>query len=961
MGKLFLSHRLDLLAEHLAKELVEDGRGIFAPRTVVVPNSALKQWILIQIANWTREGGIAGCKAMTLQEAVQIFLAPAEFTQIYSSLFSSLTECQNKEIRSYFEQSPRRIVELANRLAGLFIRYGNFCPSLFEPDPTTEHWQRQLIQTLFVSGTLRLPVQMPPIPSTPIHCFGFDYLPPAIWNVFNFRSIYLFSPCCHFWEDLCTDRERKSIGRFWKQKGAPDKKREELDAYLKSAPSLLANWGRAGRETLKILDSFVEEIEEDYRRPVIERNSTLARLANRLLAFHVEEEQGKLQDASIQISKTGSSALREIEHLRESILRLIEKEGLLCSDIAVFAPDIQRYASLIPFVFTDLPYRISGLEIGSKSFFYQGMHLFFKLDSEDLMALFENPSFCRARGWNLEILEQFRKWLFRNQELYPNSCLNIENQLLDQFVYLFPEEKKRISGSSADALEQFIEIYQSLQSDFDFLRQSRTLSDWSIWLTSLMQKYFSADLSDEADAAAWNFFQESMKELKEVDKDGRLFPFAPIQALLKRSIRGGQIHASHLHAIRFASLAEGALTPVRALFLIGMDEENFPRRSSSSSLDLLRSEPMYSFDSVDQDRYLFLQAVFAAREFLHFSYAHLSFEGNPVNPCSLIEELVRSLDAPIQENKVDLSIGNTSSKATVHWPEKPSVGLPQGERTISLSELSSLARHPWEFYLKKQYGIRFERIEDGSFSRQKARILRANLHKPMQDLLSELPLGICGDAVKLDLEESSKEWAKSIRSWDVAIEPVSFRICCKEKKRGENGWEYPSLELNPGPGLHVKLVGEVKTFSQKGFVHTGNDNLEGLLKVWPECLAALVASGRREIYFLKSGKIKTVDQPDQALNAYLLYYFLSQSAPSPLLADWADSILRKGPDEWGKKMNDKVLGKGVRFEDAVWDWVIDRVDLPSADIWFDQWGEPLSEHFSQLTALYPARGKHAVL
>ena len=824
-----------------------------------------------------------------------------------------------------------------------------------------------------------------------------------------------FRPARHFWEDLCTDRERKSISRFWKQKGAPDKKREELDAYLKSAPSLLANWGRAGRETLKILDSFVEEIEEDYRRPAIERDSTLGRLANRLLAFHFEEERGRYpQDASIQISKTGSSALREIEHLRESILRLIEKEGLLCSDIAVFAPDIQRYASLIPFVFTDLPYRIAGLEIGSKSFFYQGMHLFFKLDSEDLMALFENPSFCRARGWNLEILEQFRVWLFRNHELYPNnlkswkfdqetpqnfcpermtiaerqgtsedndfeakstqsktnfssclgipnSCLNIENQLLDQFVYLFPEEKKRISGSSADALEQFIEIYQSLQSDFDSLRQSRTLSDWSIWLTLLMQKYFSVHLADEADAAAWSFFQQSMKELKEADTDGRLFPFAPIQALLKRSIRGGQIHASHLHAIRFASLAEGALTPVRALFLIGMDEENFPRRSSSSSLDLLRSEKIYSFDSVDQDRYLFLQAVFAAREFLHFSYAHLSFEGNPVNPCSLIEELVRSLDAPIQENKVHFPLGNPSSRATVHWPETPSVGLPQGERTISLSELSSLARHPWEFYLKKQYGIRFERIEDGSFSRQKARILRANLQKPMQELLSELPLGICGDAVKLDLEESSKEWAESIRSWDIAIEPVSFRMCCKEKKRGENGWEYPSLELNPRPGLHVKLVGEVKTFSQKGFIHTGNDNLEGLLKVWPECLAALVASGRREIYFLKSGKIKMVDQPDQALNAYLLYYFLSQSAPSPLLADWADSILRKGPDEWGKKMNDKMLGKGVRFEDAVWDWVIDRVDLPSADIWFDRWGEALRDHFSQLTAIYPARGKHAAL
>lgn len=956
MSKLFLSHRLELLAEKLGKEIFEDGCGFFATRIVIVPNSSLKQWIMIQIAQGAQEKGVAGCKAMTLQEALKVFASPSGFIEIYCSLYQELANSQRSEIRSYLNRSERRIVEFASHLAELCIRYGNFCPSLFEPDPTSEDWQRQLIQTLFVSGKLSLPVQMSPVSFATFHCFGFDYLPSVIWKLFNFRAIYLFSPCAHFWEDLCTDRERKRLDRFWKEQGASDRGREELDAYLKNAPSLLANWGRAGRETLKILDTIVEDTEEDYTLQKCS-DSTLTRLQERLLSFEVNITHRYSEDSSIQLSKTGSSLLREIEHLRTSILRLANEEGVLFSEIAVFAPDIQPYVPLIQFAFSDIPYRISGLEIGSKSFFYQGMHRFFELDldfdSEDLMALFENPSFSKARGWDPDLLEEIREWLSQGKKS--------ETDFLDQFIYLFPEEKKRISSSSSKALEQFILIHQSLRSDLAFLKKARSLADWSRLLLELVQKYFSVDLLDEADASAWGFFKQSMSELEKADPEGKLFPFDPIQALLKRPIPGGQLRSTHLHAIRFGTIAEGVLTPVRALFLIGMDEESFPRRSFSSSLDLLKFEKIYPFESFDRDRYLFLQALFSAREFLHFSYGHLSSDGNPVNPCSLIEELIRNIDAPLQENKVSLPLIDVSKTPFFDWPERPVQIQNKEERSISLSDLSSLARHPWEFYLKKRFGIRFEIPENSSFSAQKSKILRAHLQSPLRNFLSEFPSGICGEAMKIDVEEIFKEWSDSMQSWDIAIEPASFRMSCHQKMKNESGWVFPSLEVALSTFQQVKLVGDVKTFSSKGFIHAGNDNLEGLLRVWPECLAALIASGKQEIYCLKSGKIKTVDRPDRALKAFVSYYFLSQSAPSPLLADWADTLLRKGVGEWEKKIKDKLMGKGVRFEDPVWNWVIGRVNLPQPSLWYEMWDSILQEVFSELTALYPLRGKHAAV
>ncbi len=302
-------------------------------------------------------------------------LAPSEFTEIFFAIYSALLESKHPEIYSYLGGSPRRTSELANLLARLFVRYGYFCPSLFERGIKEENWQKQLIQSLFANGKLRLLPQIRPIDEPPIHLFGFDYLFPLIWSSFHFCSIYLFSPCRHYWGDLCTDRERKWLGRFWKQKGASFEKREELDAYLKDVPPLLANWGRVGRETLKILDTIDCEIEEDYRL-LEEKSSTLSRLKCRLLDFALPDQTDLSEDSSIRISKTGSSLLKEIEHLRSSILRLVVEEGLLFSDIAVLAPDIHPTSSLTHPSFSSsfpiFPLGFSDWKSGRKVFFIKG-------------------------------------------------------------------------------------------------------------------------------------------------------------------------------------------------------------------------------------------------------------------------------------------------------------------------------------------------------------------------------------------------------------------------------------------------------------------------------------------------------------------------------------------------------------------------------------------------------------
>jgi len=939
MGKLYLSHRPDLLAGHLASELAQDGLGPLALRTIVVPNSFLKQWILLRLAESSPERGIAGCKAITLQEAVDAFLSPSGEVEIYCSIYQELAFTEQPELRSYLDKSPKRAVDMADHLAKLFARYGTF-----SIPAEAKGWQADLFRNLFVAGPLRLPVQMDPKPHPPLHCFGFDFLPPAIWKLFNFASVYLFSPCQHYWDDLCTDRERARIGRFLRCKGASEAQRRELDGYLTNVPPLLANWGKLGRETVKAFDPLIEEIIEDYTPIPSERNSSLSRLRNRLLDFELHEGGSLPEDGSIQVSKTGGSRLREIESLRESILRLSNEEGIPFSEIAVFAPDIQLYVPLIQLVFSDQPYRIFGLEIGSKSFFLQGLHKLFgvEFEAELLVGLFENPSFSRKKGWDAQTLEKIREWLAEGKD--------VESALLDRFVFLYPEQKNGIANGDAKVLEPLLETLLSLKTDLASLRCRRTLSGWADVLTRIAETYFSVDLEDEADSAAWGFFQHTVKALSKADREGIEFPFAPIRSLLERPISGGHIRSSHLHAIRFATLGEGQITPVQALFLIGMDEESFPCRSPVSSLDWLKREKIYTADASDRGRYAFLQALFSAREFLHLSYLHLAPDGNPVNPTPLLGELSKSLDAPIRENTVPLPPVEGHPPETILWPKVPAPELPEGEWTVSLSELTLLARHPWEFYLKNRYGLRFEREGEMPFAMLKGGILKAGLQN--KDRYDELPLGICGEGLRVELEETEKEWAGILRERGLHLESIAFRKSCKERKKTERGWECPPLRFDVTPALTVNVVGESKFFSSRGYVHSGNTSIAGLLRVWPECLAVGAASGSAEIHFLELKTPKILERPIEAMKAFLKYYFFAQSAPSPLLQNWADPILRKGPAEWERKMD-------LSEDDAVCKWVSYRAALPSASEWYEGWGAILRESFAELAALYPVRGKDA--
>ena len=284
--------------------------------------------------------------------------------------------------------------------------------------------------------------------------------------------------------------------------------------------------------------------------------------------------------------------------------------------------------------------------------------------------------------------------------------------------------------------------------------------------------------------------------------------------------------------------------------------------------------------------------------------------------------------------------------------------LPEGEITIPIAHLKLFASHPWKFYLQKTQGIYLDEEWEDSVYLQKSRCLRSSLHQPIDEVLKKenLPLGIFGEAIRIDILEDSMEAQKQLKEWNVdGLFSLHFLENCTRTEE-KNRYELPPIEVVWENRLKVKLTGEIKNATNQGLLAVSEDQIDKLLKIWPESLIASIALKKSQVLFLKSGRIKNLSDPEKSLKEFLEYYFLCLATPSPLLPEWADPILRKGVPELEKKMESSFSEKR-KFDDPILEWMSSRLQMPSAKQIMEEWGSIIKQAFSGLAALYPTRGK----
>ncbi|HAB98282.1 MAG TPA: hypothetical protein DCE71_00475, partial [Parachlamydiales bacterium] len=659
-ASLVLGNRLDTLANILAQVLEKDGSDPFVGRVILTASAEMKGWRLLKLAHFSSKRGVAGLKIFSWQEGIRYLLnqpgKELSYVELYLLVYDALKVSEDEEVRTYVREA--RLADLAQQVADLFSTYGYYGgESCFAG---TDDWQGRLWKKLFVERPWRAPVQLLAEPmrvKERVYCFGCDELPPAVWEAILRLSevkIFHFSPCASYWTDLCSDRERRAMSRSGKKRGVSEGELELFQEYLLDAHPLLANWGKVGRRALEIFEAHEMDVQEAYD-PLEERESYLGALQKDLLW---NRRLSAFPDESVKINKTGASKLREVQVLYDEMLRAHQR-GIAFSEMLVLAPDINVYASLIELVFSDqdrpIPYRMTGVDQCQPSWqgFKRLLHLSqSRWDAESLLILFENRAFREKRGWDLERLDQIRGWIAdarihwgqskEDKEKVLSGWLNRSlpavargtweegaDRLVSSLVYLFPEDQNELPAAvplkgvglgDADEVEELLELIFQLKRDLSILADGslRSPKEWGEYFDFLFTSYFP---EQELGVLEETIYALRKAELKTNEK----VPFSVLAYLFARK-RTGSVHSSLLHAAQVASIEPGAIVPCRALFLLGQDEESFPRRSFSSSLDRCKGSKEAPPLCSEIDRYLFLQAVCFAQDSLVISYGHISAE-----------------------------------------------------------------------------------------------------------------------------------------------------------------------------------------------------------------------------------------------------------------------------------------------------------------------------------------------
>jgi len=777
----------------------------------------LKSWLMWSLARLRRGGIAAGVKVVSAEGA-------RGGIERFGAIYSWLKRSGEEELVPY--SSVRRRIELSGHLSRLFVSYEKYGIG------KGEGWQRECFREVVQEKREEWVDR--------VYCFGCDFLPEKLWESL-YRvpslSIYLFSPCVHFWEDLCTHWEKKKLLR----KGPV-----ELGAYLLEAPPLLANWGKLGRETLKILDRFPLEVEERYTEETGE--SALERLRKSLLHFERVEEIPA--DSSIQIFQT-SSRWHEVELLKENIERLY-REGVPFSEMLVLAPEIDSYAPLIEFVFEGkIPYRITAVSTQKFPRLFQLIGVPF----EDKILL---------EFYTAEKRERVALWLELGLDTVAQS-------------FVFANEEEEIGWADADLLEELLEKRAELQQDLQ--AGEKTWGEWAAFIEQLSKKYSLEQ-------------PRSLQELREASGNEKF----PVEALLHvlQSPSFEAVHPACLHGVCFGSLRTGAVVPARAIFLIGMDGDRFPRREAISSLDLLRQERRYIPRAGDSDRYLMLQVLFGARERLYVSYSQ---EGVSL----VVQELIG--------DRVEVVKRNAKKAPLLDYfrVDEPFPDLPEGKITVHLRDLAKLARHPWEFYLHKVLGVFPEKGEIDSFGGLRTYLTKEKIRKG-KIREEKLPPGCLGKCLEQEIAETEKVWREQLEKWNLQLSTWSLMKTCREKRSVSAEWvEVPAVIVSVTEKLRVEIIGELEGMSERGWVTTGDE-------VGPEAWVGAKVSGGREVFFLKRGKVQVVEDAEENLREFLVYYFRALVHMPPL--------------------------KKSYFEDPVADWVLSRSAVPPEEKLKEKWSRP---------------------
>ncbi len=525
-----------------------------------------------------------------------------------------------------------------------------------------------------------------------VSVFGIDTLPRIYLAILNDLArnlpvhFFLFAPSEAYFAEI---RSPAEISRL--EARLPEGLTAE-DLFLESGHPLLASCGSVARDFQRLLEEGCEyqPAGEFFQRQ--EGAATLLHhLQNDILALSLPgpEQAGNpgrvLEDSDDSLMIHACfSRLREVEVLQDQLLALLDGDGRLePRDIVVMLPDVALYAPLIDAVFAlpvedprFLPYRIADRPSGGgieliEAFFRLLVLAPGRLTANQVLEVLAIPEVYGRFGIEQADLPQIRTWIeaagirwgideeHRQRNGQPRERQNTWRFGFDRLLLgyalggdgLFCGDvlpHGEIEGQAATLAGRFIHFAETLFVLLARLEKPLRIEKWQGLLAELLDGLFLSRSN-----RGWQL-QKIREALAEIANEATASGFdqplslAELVILLEEKLGQSQSEQGFLAGgITFCGMLPMRAIPFRVVCILGLNDRDFPRMQHPQSYDLMARFPMLGDRARHHDdRYLFLEALLAAREkLLLFHTGNSLRDGKPLPPSLVVEELIETTQA----------------------------------------------------------------------------------------------------------------------------------------------------------------------------------------------------------------------------------------------------------------------------------------------------------------------------
>lgn len=601
------------------------------------------------------------------------------------------------EVQRYLQRgdghfpSARKRFQLAEQVARLFERYMVYRPELVEGwgAGQEEGWQPELWRGLgpnvldthpgarlkeYLSAVQQGEGAFSHIPRR-IFLFGISALPPLFTRMISALAsrvevhAFVLSPSRQYWADI---RRGNTLVN------------EDADAAADGNP-LLSSLGRLAGDFQQVLEDnaeYSESGDELYVEPVA--SDMLSVLQSDILDLQHRKSLSdraavNSDDRSVSIHSC-HSPMREMEVLHDQLVSRFEMDpGLNAGDVVVMAPDIELYAPSIEAVFSSsrrdrptIEYSVADRSQGSVSHLIRAYTLLLetlggRLPVSGVRDLLEHECIRERFGLSEEDLPLLSKWVVESgirwgadenhrAELgQPALKENTWRFGLDRLLlgYAFPHQDGAIfegvagysdmEGTQLEELGKFVSFCECLFNARDTLGKSELLPDRIEWLLSLLDDMIS---SSEENLLEHQEIRDTISELS-ADANAAGFsgeiPYETITGLLQKRWQKSSSARGFLNrGVTFCQLTPMRSIPFRVVCVVGLNDGVFPRTSGTMEFDRMAAKPrLGDRQARDDDRYLFLEALLAARDCFWLSYVGQSIKNNSeVCPSVIVGEFI---------------------------------------------------------------------------------------------------------------------------------------------------------------------------------------------------------------------------------------------------------------------------------------------------------------------------------